>query len=376
MSLGDHLEELRARLILALLGLFVGMIVSLIFGTHILRLIEWPYHKAVADRARKSQKVAVPRVEAEALSLVDAIFNTLTDRLASDPNAPRDLDPNRVAFLHKVSAQAVQTWMEKKYVAPPQSLDSLIAISPAEAFMAYMKISLISGLILTAPWVFYQIWAFIAAGLYPKERRYVYRAVPFSAALFVIGALFFLFVIAWVTLKFFLMFGDTVGVASQWTLQKYISFVTVLMLVFGIAFQTPIAVFILVRTGLVAIQTLRRIRKYVIVGLAFLAAVATPSPDPFSMLALLLPLYGLYELGIVMAYLAERKAKRKEQESSSAAPTPEPPAPKAIAESSPPAPETSAPAAPPAAPEQTPTPETSEQTPPESSSQDQVPPMS
>ena len=92
--------------------------------------------------------------------------------------------------------------------------------------MAYMKISLIAGLILTAPWVFYQIWMFVAAGLYPKERQYVYKAIPFSAGLFIVGALFFLFVIAWVTLKFFLMFGDSVGVASHWTLQKYISFVT------------------------------------------------------------------------------------------------------------------------------------------------------
>jgi len=387
MSLGDHLEELRARLILALLGLFLGMIVSLIFGTHILRLIEWPYHKAMGERAKNLQKAEVPRVEAEALALVDAVFNTLTDRLASDPNAPPDLDPNRVAFLHDVSAQAVKAWVQEKYVVPRDNDSSLISLAPAEAFMAYMKVSLISGLILTAPWVFYQIWMFVAAGLYPKERRYVYRAIPFSAGLFIVGALFFLFVIAWVTLKFFLMFGDTVGVASQWTLQKYISFVTILMLVFGIAFQTPIAVFILVRTGLVAIETLRSTRKYVILGLAFLSAVATPSPDPFSMVALLLPLYGLYELGILLACLAERKAKRKEQESARPTQTPQPSAQKQTPEVSlqtstpesssqtpppesspqPPAPETSS---------QTPTAEPPAQTPPESSSQDQVPPMS
>ena len=178
--------------------------------------------------------------------------------------------------------------------------------------MAWMKVSLISGLLLTSPWVFYQIWAFIAAGLYPIERRYVYRAVPFSVILFVVGALFFLFVIAYFTLAFFLRFGDAVSVASTWTVQKYISFVTILMLVFGVAFQTPIAVFILVRTGLVSIQTLRSYRKYVILGLAFVSAVATPSPDPFSMLALLIPLYALYELGIVLAIFAEKKAKAKE----------------------------------------------------------------
>ena len=313
MSLGDHLEELRARLILALLGLFVGMVVSLIFGTHILRVIEWPYHRARAERAANLQKVDTPRVEGEALGLVDVLFTTLTDRLAHDPNAPRDLDPNRVAWLHSVSTEAVKTWMQKReYVAPPDTLSSLIVISPAEGFLAYMKVSLISGLILTAPWVFYQIWMFVAAGLYPKERHYVYKAVPFSAGLFIVGALFFLLVIAYLTLKFFLMFDDSVGVASQWTLQKYISFVTVLMLVFGLAFQTPIAVFVLVRMGLVGIKTLRTYRKYVLLGLAFVSAVATPSPDPMTMLALLIPLYGLYELGILMAVFAEKKAKEQE----------------------------------------------------------------
>jgi sec-independent protein translocase protein TatC len=318
MSLGDHLEELRARLILALMGLVLGVIVSLIFGKQILLVIEWPYNKAIGDRAARLQKADAPRVEAEALALVEAVFGTLTDRLASDPNAPRDLDPNRVAFLHDVAAQAVQAWVRGEHTPAKNDLGSLISLAPAEAFMAYMKIATIAGLILTAPWVFYQIWMFIAAGLYPKERRYVYRAVPFSAGLFIIGALFFLFVIAWVTLKFFLVFGDTVGVASQWTLQKYISFVTVLMLVFGLAFQTPIAVFILVRTGLIAIKTLRVYRKYVLLGLAVVSAVATPSPDPFSMLALLIPLYGLYELGILLAVIADRKAKQEKAQAAQA----------------------------------------------------------
>lgn len=320
MSLGDHLEELRARLILALLGLALGMIVCLIppVGTRILRLIQWPYDRARADRAASLQKVVAPRVEGEALALVDAVFNTLTDRLAHDPNAPRDLDPNRLPFLHDVSTQAVKTWMQTKYVVPAESLSSIIVISPAEGFLAYMKVSLISGLIFTAPWVFYQLWMFVAAGLYPKERHYVYKAVPFSAGLFIVGALFFLFVVAYLTLKFFLMFDDSVGVASQWSLQKYISFVTLMMLVFGLAFQTPIAVFILVRMGLVGIKTLRAYRKYVLLGLAVVSAIATPSPDPFTMLALLIPLYALYELGILMAVFAAKKIKDQETESTPA----------------------------------------------------------
>ncbi|MCL5279345.1 MAG: twin-arginine translocase subunit TatC [Planctomycetes bacterium] len=319
MSLGDHLEELRARLILAILGLIVGVAVSLIFGKQILSILEWPYNRAVRDRSVKQVQADVPRREAEALGLVNAFFHTLTDRLASDPNAPHDLDPKRVAFLQEVSAQAVKEWVRAQHEVAGYELPALISLAPAEAFMAYMKIAMIAGLIFTCPWVFYQLWMFVAAGLYPKERQYVYKAVPFSAALFITGALFFLFVIAYVTLRFFLLFGDTVNVASQWTLQKYVSFVTLLMLVFGLAFQTPIIVFILVRTGLVSIKTLRAYRKYVLLGLAILAAVATPSPDPLSMLALLFPLYGLYEVGIILSIRAAKKAEQKKAEETASA---------------------------------------------------------
>ncbi len=321
MSLGDHLEELRARLILAILGLVVGMGVCLIppVGARILSILEWPYNRAIRDQAEKRLEADAPQREAEAVSLVEAVFKTLTDRLASDPNAPPDLNPQRVAFLHDVSVQAVKEWVHGKRSTSRYGLGSLISLAPAEAFMAYMKIAMIAGLILTCPWVFYQLWMFVAAGLYPKERQYIYKAVPFSAGLFVIGALFFLFIIAYVTLKFFLLFGDSVGVASQWTLQKYISFITLLMLVFGLAFQTPIAVFILVRTGVVAIKTLRSYRKYVLLGLAVVSAVATPSPDPFSMLALLIPLYGLYEVGIILSIRAAKKAERKKTEEAASA---------------------------------------------------------
>ncbi len=236
MSLGDHLEELRARILLALMGLAVGLIVSLIFGNRIVGFIKAPY-----------------------------------DNLRPD--------------------------------------DPLIVIGVADAFIAYFKISLIAGLILTSPWVFYQLWAFIAAGLYPRERKYVYTSLPFSVSLFVAGAMFFLFIIAPISLGFFLKFGDWLGIQSQWTLQKYVSFVTILMLVFGLGFQTPIAIFILNRTGLVSIATLKSIRKFVFFGAFIASAIATP-PDVISQITLALPLYLLFELGIIVSAMAGRKAEK------------------------------------------------------------------
>ena len=187
----------------------------------------------------------------------------------------------------------------------------LVVLAPADAFIGFMKISLITGLIISSPWVFYHLWMFVAAGLYTNERRYVRIAVPFSTALFVIGALFFLIVVAPLSLRFFLGFGHYIGVSSSWTFQKYISFVTMLMLVFGLGFQTPIAIFVLNRTGLVSIAALKNSRKYVIVGMFALSAVATP-PDVISQITLAVPLYALFELGILLSWLAERRKKGQE----------------------------------------------------------------
>jgi sec-independent protein translocase protein TatC len=235
MSLGDHLEELRSRLILALLGLVIGTVICLCFGTRIITFIQRPYNNLV-------------------------------------PGHP------------------------------------LIVLAPADAFVGYMKISLIAGLVISSPWVFYQLWMFVAAGLYPTEKRYVHLAAPFSTALFIAGALFFIFVVAPISLAFFLKFGDIIGVSSNWTFQKYVSFITVLMLVFGIAFQTPIAIFFLNRTGLVSVKGLRKSRKYVLLGVFVVAAVATP-PDVISQITLAIPLYLLFELGIVLANIANRRKK-------------------------------------------------------------------
>lgn len=307
MSLGDHLEELRARLILAIVGLTLGAIVALVFGTHIIRFIKLPYVSAMKEHSAKvKQTVAEPNE----VVFVELFFSKMA-ALSTDPNAPT-LDPNQVAFFRKVSLDAVRTWKgdvqgEDEALSP---WDRLQVLAPAEAFIAYMKVSFIAGLILTCPWVFYQLWMFVAAGLYEQEQRYVRIAVPFSAALFVGGALFFLFVIAPLSLRFFLFFGDALGVASNWTLERYISFVTLLMLVFGIGFQTPIAILILVRTGLVSLEVLRGIRKFVILGCIIVSAVATP-PDVISQIALAIPLYALYELGMLLASLVGDKQAQK-----------------------------------------------------------------
>ena len=151
-------------------------------------------------------------------------------------------------------------------------------------------------------------------GLFPHEKRYVNIAAPFSAVLFVGGALFFLFVVAPLTLGFLVSFNRRIlDVRSQFTFQHYISFVSHLMLVFGLAFQTPSAIFFLNRTGLVSIAALNKSRKFVVLAIFIVAAMATP-PDVISQVTLAIPLYLLFELGILLSYIASRRRIKSQDE--------------------------------------------------------------
>lgn len=259
MSLGDHLEELRMRLIYALLGLGLGLLICLIFGKYIIAFIQKPY------------------------------VEVMNKFVVSDVN-----DPNIVALLKKAG-------LDKH---------NLRTLGPTQGMTSYIKISLIAGLIVSCPWVFYHLWMFVAAGLFPHERRYIQMATPFSALLFITGALFFMLVVAEISLEFLMKVDRWLGLQSMWTFAYYVTFVCTLMLVFGVAFQTPLAVFFLNKVGLVSIAALKRSRKFTVLAIVIIAAMATP-PDVVSQVTLAIPLYLLFELGIILCYLSERKKKRK-----------------------------------------------------------------
>ncbi len=313
MSLGDHLEELRGRLIRAIIGLVLGAAVCLIFGRRIVHFIESPY-----EQLRQEQKFVFGTSSELQNDLDNNIISKDLQQGFEDKNI--SLSPDVAISIE----QKGQRWLiinnKDRYIISKEKdklsiyyqkypdLPELKFFGPPDIFVGYMKIAVISGLILSSPWVFYQLWMFIAAGLYTHEKRYVHYSVPFSAALFVAGALFFLFVVAPISLRFFLNFGKYIGYAPMWEFRRYISFITILMLVFGIGFQTPIAVFVLNRVGLVSIQALREARKFVFVGVFILAALATP-PDVISQVTLAIPLYLLFELGILFSYIAGRREK-------------------------------------------------------------------
>jgi len=184
----------------------------------------------------------------------------------------------------------------------------LSLLAPTEGFLVKLKTALLAGIVLSSPATFYQFWKFIAPGLYEKERRAILPVVIWSVILFLTGAYFSYRMLPF-ALKFFQSFALE-NVENFWSFSKYISFVTYLLLAFGLVFELPLIIYYSARMGLVTPEFLRKKRRHAIVILLIIAAVVTP-PDIFTMLMLSGPLIILYEASIFLAVIAHKKAKNK-----------------------------------------------------------------
>ncbi|MCL4221426.1 MAG: twin-arginine translocase subunit TatC [Phycisphaerales bacterium] len=295
MSFGDHLDELRRRLILAIAGILPIFFLAMGVGRPLLALLMTPIRESLRE--------------------------------ANQPSA-------------------------------------LLATGPFEAFSTYFRVVLVVTILISAPWIVYQLWKFVSPGLYAAERRFAYLLVPMSAVLTVVGVAFFYFVILPVVLAFLVQFGSTLGkmdittgplprgvtlssiavldydpiapvvgqewintslrqirfcigtdggkptvvgaelsstagVLQQYRISEYVKMLLNFALAFGVAFQMPIVVLLLGWAGIVDRQTLARYRRHVIAACAILGALLTPA-DPLSMMLMAIPLYLLFELGMVL----------------------------------------------------------------------------
>ena len=301
MPLGEHLEELRRRLAVALLGLVPAVVLALVFGRAALELVIAPAQNALAASGRSA---------------------------------------------------------------------TLQATSPLETFGAYIRVAILLGLLMASPWVLYQLWRFVAPGLYRNERRFVHLLIPLSSALS-LGAITFLYsVIMPIMLTFFIGFGSTIGTRStpivepdgplptiamlegdpadpapgelwynaklnqlrlsavdragepvilgtgvhpatgirqDYKIADYVKLFFSLGIAFVIGFQMPVVILLLGKLGLVTVELLAKVRRYAIIGCAVAGAFLTPA-DPVSMVALAVPLYALYELGGLLLRLMPPRA--------------------------------------------------------------------
>ncbi|MBM4466781.1 MAG: twin-arginine translocase subunit TatC [Chloroflexi bacterium] len=178
-----------------------------------------------------------------------------------------------------------------------------VSPSPTANIIVFTKVALISGVALAMPVLVYQLISFIAPGLTAQERRYLYLVLPGATVSFVVGVTFAYFVMLPAAIPFLEGFLSDI-IKPSWFIDRYISFVTSLLFWVGLSFETPLLIFFLAKLGIVTPAVLSRYRRYAILIIAVIAAVATPTHDPFNMILLMMPLILLYEIGILLAKLA------------------------------------------------------------------------
>ena len=195
---------------------------------------------------------------------------------------------------------------------------TLIATSVVAPFTVPFKLALLAGLGLAMPYVLYQAWAFVAPGLYQHEKKLAVPLLVSSVLLFYLGAAFAYYLVFPVMLSFFVATTQT-GVQMMTDMGSYLDFVMVLLLAFGVAFEVPVATVLLVWTGFVKLSTLKKNRGFVLLGIFIVAAFLTP-PDAVSQSFMAVPMYILYEIGIVMAklLLKDKLAARAKEEAEEA----------------------------------------------------------
>ena len=193
---------------------------------------------------------------------------------------------------------------------------SMIATSLISPFMAPLKLSLFVALFIAMPYVLYQVWAFVAPGLYKREKRFAIPLVVSSIVLFYAGVAFAYFVVFPLMFAFLTTTAPT-GVQVMTDITNYLDFVLLLFFAFGIAFEMPVATVLLAATGLVRVETMTKNRGYVILGIFVIAAFLTP-PDALSQTAMALPMWLLYEIGIILSriLLREKLAQQRSEEQS------------------------------------------------------------
>ncbi len=314
MSFGDHIEDLRYRLMMAIIGLVVGMIITFIpipvmgqsIGMYVFHTMEAPA-KATLDQFYRDQAIRQSALAKEKgqLSLTVKQFvpaekfveelGKIAPKLVSLLPSPESVKGKLIELPINSDAGDMMLDEETRRFRNP-----LISLAPLETITIYFMICMVSGLVLTSPFVFYQVWAFIAAGLYRHERHYVKKFLPFSLGLFLTGVFLCFFGVLPVTLGFLLQFNVWLGIEPTMRITDWMSFATILPVVFGVCFQTPLVMLFLERVGILTVEDFRSKRKIAILVMVIAAAILTPGPDVFSQLMLAVPMVALYELGIVM----------------------------------------------------------------------------
>jgi sec-independent protein translocase protein TatC len=265
MSFLDHLEELRWRLIRSVIAIVIGAIVAFVFK--------------------------------------DIIFSTII------------LAPRTPEFWTNRVFCELGNYMNTPSLCINTKPLEIISVKMAGQFNMHLLVSLVIGLIIAFPYVFYEFWSFIAPALKSKERKYANGAIFFSSSLFLLGVAFGFFMIVPLTVHFLGSYSVSPDVSNKINLISYVSTITSVIFASGVVFELPVVIYFLTKIGVVTPEFLTKYRKHSIVVIFILAAIITP-PDIFSQILVSIPLLVLYEVSILISKRITRQRKRKEAEES------------------------------------------------------------
>ena len=334
MTFGEHLEELRACLFKAIFGLVIGCLVGLAVGGYVVRFIQKPVLDALNEYyiTQTVKKVEGWREDLKGRGYVlpestkalrqDISQNDLEGEkvfvnprevwamLAKEKGGPALPPPPTPAPNAGLADQLKPIYIWRLIPDDPRA--KMISLKAQEPFGIYLKASLVVGVVLASPWIFYHIWSFVAAGLYPRERRYVHVFLPASLGLFLTGAVMaFVFVFPPV-LKFLLGFNSWQGIDPFLRMDEWVGFLLMLPLGFGIAFQLPLVMLFLERIGVVTVKAYLSSWRVAVLSIFIVAMILTPSGDPYSMCLMALPLTVLYFGGVLLCHFLPRREERRD----------------------------------------------------------------
>ena len=332
MTFGQHLEELRTCLFRAILGLAIGCTAGFFVGDRVVVFITTPvenalkiyYEKEAKDKAVSPEQQELLRDagydEAGLKRIQDIVArqNVSFEIFSFDPTMlskqlQSDTPANAQAKVSPESGNTETQGLKKIVLFRPITDDPRIrmnALNSQEAFVIWMKASLLVGIVLSSPWVFYQIWAFVAAGLYPHERRYVHLFLPVSIGLFLAGASTAFFFAFKQVLAFLLSFNHMLNINPELRINEWMSFVLMLPLGFGVSFQLPLVMLFLERIGLISVKTYLASWRMAVLVIFVLAMILTPTGDPYTMLLMAGPLTFLYFGGVLLCKLLPKAKSR------------------------------------------------------------------
>jgi len=304
MTFGEHLEELRIALFRSLGGLVIGTLIGLAVAKYVVGWIQVPLESAIKDFYKtraKNQLVAqygeIPETLIDFVDQHDLTFERVYFQVE---------ELNRIVAIalgKNLDALGEEPTMPSTHLIPSMIWRPIDANSASlgveEPFLIWAKVALITGATISAPWIFWQLWMFVAAGLYPQEKRYVHIFLPFSLILFALGAALAFFFVFEPVLQFLFSFNEALDIDPDPRISEWLGFVLLMPLGFGVSFQTPLVMLFLNRIGVFSIDAYIQKWRIAILTIFVLSMFLTPA-DPLSMLLMAIPLTVLYFLGVAL----------------------------------------------------------------------------